>query len=161
MSDKYFKQALADFTMDFASGDAIRSLADKGYSVTEIHKRLDFPTPMERIRDMVWKHYIECGIIKLEDPKDSTNKRVTYEKIQDNLGRTSFKQVVIEEDEPKEYVAIDFGKRMYKDKDIFLKSLEKLNQEDRQYILDLPWPVNTVWHVKNKRIERILKQIGE
>ena len=162
MSDKYFKQALADFTMDFASGDAIRSLADKGYSVEEIYKRLDFPTPKEKIRDMVWKHYIECGIIKLEDPgNSSSNKRVTYEKVQDNLGRTSFKQVVIEEDESKEYVAIDFGKRLYKDKEAFLKELDILNPGDRQYILDLPWPISTVWHEKNERIERILSQIGE
>ena len=162
MSNKYFNQALADFTMDFASGDAIRSLADKGYSVEEIYKRLDFPTPKEKIRDMVWKHYIECGVIKLEDPgNSSSNKRVTYEKVQDNLGRTSFKQVVIEEDESKEYVAIDFGKRLYKDKEAFLKELDILNPGDRQYILDLPWPISTVWHEKNERIERILSQIGE
>ena len=162
MSNKFFNQALADFTMDFASGDAIRSLADKGYSVEEIYKRLDFPTPKEKIRDMVWKHYIECGIIKLEDPANSSsNKRVTYEKVQDNLGRTSFKQVVIEEDESKEYVTIDFGKRLYKDKEAFLKELDILNPGDRQYILDLPWPISTVWHEKNERIERILSQIGE
>ena len=161
MSNKFFNQALADFTMDFASGDAIRSLADKGYSVEEIYKRLDFPTPKEKIRDMVWKHYIECGVIKLEDPKNSTNKRVTYEKVQNNLGRTSFKLFVIEVDELKEYVTIDFGKRLYKDKEAFLKELDKLNPEDRQYILDIPWPISAVWHEKNERIERILSQIGE
>lgn len=159
MSDKIFKKALADFTLDFASGDAIRTLADKGYSVSEIHKRLDFPTPVERIRDTVWKHFIDTGVILLDAPSAESKKRVTYEKVQDSLGRTSFKQVVTEDTELKEYVEIDFGKRIYQNKDAFEKSLEVLSPEDRQYILDLPWPLTNVWHVKNERIERILKKL--
>ena len=159
MSDKIFKKALADFTLDFASGDAIRALADKGYSVSEIHKRLDFPTPVERIRDTVWKHFLDTGVILLEKPSAESQKRVTYEKVQDSLGRTSFKQVVTEDTELKEYVEIDFGKKLYKDKNAFEKSLEVLSPEDRQYILDLPWPLTNVWHVKNERIERILKKL--
>ncbi|MBP5494721.1 MAG: hypothetical protein J6X97_06460 [Lachnospiraceae bacterium] len=159
MSDKYFKKALADFTIDFASGDAIRALADKGYSVSEIHKRLDFPTPVEKIRDTVWKHFIYTGVILLDAPSAESQKRVTYEKVQDSLGRTSFKQVVTEDTELKEYVEIDFGKRIYQNKDAFEKSLEALSPEDRQYILDLPWPLTNVWHVKNERMERILKKL--
>ena len=159
MSDKYFKKALADFTIDFASGDAIRALADKGYSVSEIHKRLDFPTPVERIRDTVWKHFLDTGVILLDAPSAESKKRVTYEKVQDRLGRTSFKQVVTEDTELKEYVEIDFGKRIYQNKNAFEKSLEALSPEDRQYILDLPWPLTNVWHVKNERIERILKKL--
>ena len=162
MSDKYFKKALADFTLDFASGDAIRALADKGYSVTEIHKRLDFPTPVEKIRDTVWKHYIDTGVILLEEPSDnSPKKRVTYEKVQDSLGRTSFKQVIVEDEDVKEYVELDFGKRIYKDRKAFEKSLDALSSEDKQYILDLPWPLTNVWHVKNERMENILKKLSE
>ena len=84
---------------------------------------------------------------------------MTYEKVQDRLGRTSFKQVVTEDTELKEYVEIDFGKRIYQNKNAFEKSLEALSPEDRQYILDLPWPLTNVWHVKNERIERILKKL--
>ena len=162
MSEKYFKKALADFTMDFASGDSIRALADKGYSVTEIHKRLDFPTPMERIKDTVWKHYVDTGVILLSEPTgEGTKKQVTYEKVQDNLGRTSFKQVIKEShEEPREYVACDFGKRIYQDKKAFEKHMEALSPEDRQYILDLPWPLETVWHVKNEKIERVMRKLG-
>jgi len=162
MSDKYFKKALADFTLDFASGDAIRALADKGYSVTEIHKRLDFPTPIEKIRDTVWKHYIDTGVILLENPSDSLpKKRVTYEKVQDSLGRTSFKQVIVEDNDLKDYVEIDFGKKIYRDRKAFEKTLDVLSFEDRQYILDLPWPLEIVWHVKNERMERILQKLQE
>ena len=157
MSDKIFKKALADFTIDFASGDAIRALADKGYSVSEIHKRLDFPTPVEKIRDTVWKHFIDTGVILLDAPSAESQKRITYEKVQDSLGRTSFKQVITEDNEAREYVEIDFGKRIYQNKNAFEKSLEALPNEDRQYILDLPWPLQKVWHEKNERIKRIIK----
>ena len=159
MSDKIFKKALADFTIDFASGDAIRALADKGYSVSEIYKRLDFPTPVEKIRDTVWKHFIDTGVILLDAPSAESQKRVTYEKVQDSFGRTSFKQVVVEDTETREYVELDFGKRIYQNKNAFEKSLEALSPEDRKYILDLPWPLTNVWHVKNERIERILKKL--
>ena len=55
MENKYFKQALSDFTIEFASGDAIRALSDKGYSVNKIKSKLDFPTTEDRIKDIVWK----------------------------------------------------------------------------------------------------------
>ena len=118
-----------------------------------------FPTPVERIRDTVWKHFIDTGVILLDAPSAESQKRVTYEKVQDSLGRTSFKQVVVEDNEAREYVEIDFGKKIYKDKNAFEKSLEALSPEDRQYILDLPWPLTNVWHVKNERMERILKKL--
>ena len=98
----------------------------------------------------------------LEEPSDnSPKKRVTYEKVQDSLGRNSFKQVVVEDNNLKEYVEIDFGKRLYRDRKTFEKTLDVLSLEDRQYILDLPWPLEIVWHVKNERMERILQKLQE
>ena len=43
MSEKYFQNALADFTVDFAAGGAVRVMADKGYTVGEIKENLDYP----------------------------------------------------------------------------------------------------------------------
>ena len=63
MSDEYFKKALANFTNDFASGGAIRHLADNGFTVKEIHARLDFPTPMSKVAETVWNHFLDKGII--------------------------------------------------------------------------------------------------
>ena len=40
-----FKQSLNNFINDFASGDAIRHLADKGYTVAQIVGMLDYPIP--------------------------------------------------------------------------------------------------------------------
>ncbi|MBR4580051.1 MAG: hypothetical protein IKO32_02335 [Lachnospiraceae bacterium] len=179
MSNEYFKQALSDFTLDFASGGAIRAMADKGYTVRQIKERLDFPIPLEKVKEIVWKHYVDNGVILLKEPGNISNRntadgetaekdisekhRVTYEKVQDRYGRTSFKQVIVKEDAtdlaPKEYVACDFGKKIYQDRRAFEKSLGVLKEEDREYIMDLPWPLTTVWHVKNERMERITAKI--
>ena len=181
MSNEYFKQALSDFTLDFASGGAIRVMADKGYTVRQIKERLDFPLSLEKVKEIVWKHYVDSGVILLKEPGNFSNrnnadgktaektvsgkKRVTYEKVQDRYGRISFKQVVADEEaadaSPKEYIACDFGKKIYQDRRAFEKSLEVLNEEDREYILDLPWPLTTVWHVKNERMERIFRQLPD
>ena len=156
MSEEYFKKALRDFTVDFASGGTIRAMADKGYTVKEIHDKLDFPTSRERIREIVWKHYIDTGVIALEEPvKGQVKSKVTYEKVTDDYGRTSYRQVVTSETIDKEYVACDFGKMIYKDKADFEKKLENLSQKDREYLTGLPWPLKKVWHVKDERIQRI------
>ena len=191
MSRDYFKEALADFTVDFASGGAIRVMADKGYTVREIHDKLDFPVPMEKIAELVWKRYLETGVIRMEAPDKgdasagsasdgvAPTKRVTYEKVQDEYGRTSFRQVVVEtgvtekhgaksesgtlteregangETAVAEYVLCDFGKRKYQDPVAFEKSLEALSPSDKDYVTGLPWPLQNVWHIKNERMRRI------
>jgi hypothetical protein len=166
-------------------------MADKGYSVKKIHDRLDFPLPMEKVRELVWKHYLETGVILEEEPgnsadgfdtegtgeksskaifKETRKDRITYVKVQDEYGRSSFKQVVEKVEEKPgeasvsgtmEYVAIDFGKRLYRDKKGFEKALECLNKDDREYILGLPWPLKTVWHVKDERMVRIMGKIAK
>ena len=163
MAEKYFEKALADFAVDFASGGAIRVLADKGYTVRQIKERLDFPLSMEKVRELVWKHYVDSRVILLEEPDNAPlHERVKYEKVQDSYGHTSFKQVIITEnsnqnDKIREYVACDFGKRMYQDRNAFEESLKALSDDDRDYILGLPWPLQTVWHVRNERMARIEK----
>ena len=176
MEDKYFKQALSDFTIEFASGDAIRSLSDKGYSVKKIKSKLDFPTPEERIREIVWKHYIDNKTICLQDPKETSSvENYTIKKVYDSYGRPSFKKVSVKADEEapgskqvkveadeeaKEYVECDFGKRLYQNKDEFLKSLSVLDEEEKDYILGLPWPLTNVWHVKNEHFARIISKLS-
>ena len=161
MAEKYFEKALADFAIDFASGGAIRCLADKGYTVKQIKEKLDFPLPMEKVRELVWNHYVDTQVIMLEEPDNmSFHERVTYEKVQDSYGHTSFKQVIIKEksnpnDKTREYVACDFGKRIYQNRKAFEESLKALNDEDKDYILGLPWPLQTVWHIRNERMSRI------
>ena len=153
---KYFKEALADFTVDFAAGGAIKSMADKGYTVAEIHAKLDYPVPEKTIGEIVWKRFLETGVILLSAPDASKEEfAVSYEKVQDEYGRTSFRQVKTKKEYSEEYVACDFGKRMYQNKAAFMQRLSGLSERDRDYILGLPWPLETVWHKKDERIVRI------
>ena len=162
MEGEYFKKALSNFTMDFAAGGQIKALADKGYTVSEIKSRLDFPLPEEAVRELVWKRLLETGTVLLESPSDDTvTEKVRYEKVQGAYGKTSFRKVTVkEENEPREYVPCEFGKLLYKDRSGFERSLEELPSRDRDYVLGLPWPLQTEWHVKDERIMRILSAVS-
>lgn len=155
----YFSNALYDFVSDVASGDAIRHLADKGFTVREIVERLSFPTPVEKVRKVVWQHYIDTGVIRLTEPNNEPLTRVAYVKESNQYGKSSFRRVVekVSNSKELEYVTCDYGKEMYKDKERFVGQLECLDACDREYILELPWPLERVWHVRDERMERILK----
>ena len=155
---KEFQRALSDFMYDFASGDAIRHLADRGVTVSEIAAKLSFPTPKDRIADVVWKHYLDKGIILQEKPESGqTLKRVHYVTEQGAYGKVSMRQVVEETPMPDtQYLPCDFGKRLWRDRQEFLNVIKVLPERDQQYILELPWPLRTVWHIRDERMERIL-----
>ena len=157
MENRYFNKALSDFTLDVASGGAIRHLTDLGYTVDEIKNKLDYPTPYKVVQNIVWKHLIDKGVISLEMPDSSGFKeKVTFVKDYDEFGKSSFRRVIeYEKVEAKEYVACDFGKRIYKDKVAFENELSCLSEKDKEYILGLPWPLVTVYHVLDERMKRI------
>lgn len=92
----YFQTALANFTFDVASGGAIRHLADLGYTAAQIKKRLDFPTPFDRIQQTVWEHFLEHRILRLEEP-GKAGQRENYEYITeyDSYGRKTFRRVTL------------------------------------------------------------------
>ncbi len=155
--NKTFKQALTNFANDFASGDEIRHLADRGFTVPEIKKRLSFPASYDQIGRTVWEHFVKTGKILLEKPESEIIKKVTTVKDIGEYGRVSFRQVVEEIPAPKEnYVACDFGRKLRKNRAEFEKSLEGLSEKDRAYILYLPWPIETVWHVSDERMKAIM-----
>ncbi len=160
--NSYFNKALSDFTIDFASGGAIRSMADRGLSIKQIKSRLDFPVPEGKIKEIVWKHYEENGTIVTGDPKETEKrKRIKYEKVTGSYGKTGFRQVkVIAPDEEREYYPCDFGKRIYRDRKAFEEYISCLCEDDRDYIMGLPWPLTTVWHAAGERMDRIAKRLG-
>lgn len=95
---EYFKQALSNFTFEVASGGAIRHLADHGYTTEEISKKLDFPTPIDRIQDTVWKHFLDTGVLLYEEP-GTGRKRESFDFVTeyDQYGRKSFRRVTLKE----------------------------------------------------------------
>ncbi|SER90385.1 hypothetical protein [Lachnobacterium bovis] len=163
--DSYFHKALKNFMYDMASAGTIRALTKKGLSTKEIKKRLDFPTPEDVIREISWEYLVSEKIILLEDPKKETpKKKYKYVKEYGKYGKTSLKRVLIDDEEEidkESYIPIKFGILLYKDKDLFLKKLEKLNEKDKDFILGLPWPVKIVYYKEDERIKRIIKKLGE
>lgn len=138
-----FHKTLGNFIHDFASGDAVRHLADNGLTVDEIVKRLDFPTPKTKVAEIVFQHYIDKGKITLTKPEGAI-KSVTYVKEQGEFGRVSMRQVVKTiETNPEDYVLCDFGKQMYKAGKI--SNPDSLTERAKRHLEALPWPLQEVW----------------
>ncbi len=92
--NSYFQKALADFTQEAASGGAIRHLADLGYTVEEIQRELAFPTPISRIRRVVWEHLLDTGVVLREVPgTGAVREKVAYVREYDQYGKPSFRRV--------------------------------------------------------------------
>ena len=157
MAEDSFNEALSNFINDFAGGGAVRHLADLGYTVSEIRDRLDYPLPKDKVAQLVMDHFINTGKVCLDKPTQ-TIEEVSYVKDTDSFGRTSMRKVVNKIDvSAREYVAIDFGTQLYKDRAGFEYKLENLSAQDREYILELSWPLGTVYHELDERMKRIQK----
>lgn len=187
----YFKKALSNFTYDAASGGAIHHLADRGYTVKQIMERLSFPTPYERVQKTVWEHFVNTGVLLLEEPgSDKQREKVTYVRDYDKYGRTSFRCVKIPQDsaemmiwqehhlnnsnkdgltdyfltkcmqngEEQSYVSCNFG---LQSKEKSAKVLERLEEEQRDYILGLPWERKICYHRLDRRMREIICTLYE
>ena len=92
---KYFKQAISNFTYEAACGGAIRHLADLGYSVKQITEQLSFPVPFERVQKTVWEYFLENGVLLLEEPgKGIVQEKADYIREYNKYGKASFRRVV-------------------------------------------------------------------
>lgn len=158
----YFKRALANFTFDVAGGAAIRKLARQGYSVDEIISKLDYPVPRAKVGRTVYSEYVACGkVYEKEPPQDGIITKISYVKEYGANGRSSMRQV--EEKvavENREYVKCEFGKMKYQNTQEFHRKLDKMSPRDRSYIMDIQWPLEPVYHVKDEQIVRILDVLG-
>lgn len=92
--NRYFQKALADFVHEAAYGGAVRHLADRGYTAKQITDRLDFPAPYEKVRQAVWEHLADTGVILLEEPGSGRQKeKASYVKEYDRHGKPTFRRV--------------------------------------------------------------------
>lgn len=161
MENSYFNKALGNFIYDNASGGAIRHLFDLGYSVKEISDKLDYPTPVDKIREIIWNHMLNTGIVSFDNPLDKgVQERITYVEEYTKYGVRHFKRVSEKTDiAGKEYCICDFGKQIYQNKEAFEKKLEGLSTKDKQYVLDIPWPLCPVYHLLDERMLRIREKL--
>ena len=162
MSEKEFDKALSAFTKDFANGGAVRHLADSGLTVKEIQRKLDYPMSESSVGEMVWKHFVNSGVILTEEPGSAPAEKVSYVRELDEFGRASFRRVSEPVTPPEEgYFECDFGLLMHRDRKKYDELLSKLDGTDRDYISGLPWPRSKVWHVMNERMKRISLKLSE
>ena len=92
MSNEYFKEALHNFTSDYAYGSQIRHLYDQGSSIERIKEKLDYPTPIETVYEYLKKYLIDSRIIVFnESDIPSSYQASSYTVEYDSLGRKSFR----------------------------------------------------------------------
>ena len=133
----FFHAALANFMFDTASSGAIRHLADRGYTVEQLRKHLDFPTPYDRIQKTVWEHFLHTNVLRLEEP-GTAGIQETYEYITeyDQYGRKSFRRTTLMSEYEKPVVWIEetaLGKTA-KELSSLLSKLCIENGEDTAYV---------------------------
>jgi hypothetical protein len=171
--NKAFNKALDNFTFDMAGRGAVRHLFNLGMSAAEIHDELLYPVPAENIREEIWAYLLGTGVILLDEP-DEDHKTVRYEFVKETneYGRVSFRRVEKSMDEGDAvggnqdrkapgYIKVEFGKLQYKEPEEFERKLMKLDRCDRDYVTDLPWPLQPVWHRKDERLRRIMKVFAD
>lgn len=91
MDNKYFLEALKNFTMDAACGDAIRHLTDRGLSTEEIAAQLTYPAKPEYI-DKIRNARLD-EIRRLNCPKEGDEPVYEFIEEYDSYGRKSFRRI--------------------------------------------------------------------
>lgn len=139
MSDqKYFQSALSNFIFEAASGGAIRHLTDLGYTVSEIVKRLDVPTPYEKVQKAVWRQLLDTGVLLLEEPgSEPRREKVAYVRDYDRYGKPSFRRVVTPVDHSVAEKGVIWRESCFdvnRDIAVFLKQKCMENGEESSYV---------------------------
>ncbi len=162
--NKYFKEALQRMTRELAIGGAVRHLAKKYACVSEIMGHLDYPAPRTVVEDAVWEYYLEEKILLLEEPGQKKEEgRVRYVKEWNAYGKTSFRRVVEEIDNPisfekwdvkekgfpafgeiekrlgNSYVEVPFAKHRKLFSECYPKAAQNLSEELCQMVEEIPW----------------------
>lgn len=180
----YFGEALVNFTHDMASGGAIRHMVRLGYSVEEIRRRLDFPTPLERVRRTVDECLRESGILLEGLPAEEGELRSILLKHPSRAELSRRVGELIEKNgEEQSYVSCPYG-LLYFDKRAALARaglsyehgkgsgtdrereerlrllLSCLTGREREYLLGIPWEPKLMYHRLNGRMTEIALELA-
>lgn len=139
MENGIFAKALHNFTMDAAAGDAIRHLADRGYSPSQIKDSLTFPAKDEYITAVMWDHFINMRMIVIPvDEKEPDTGIYELVEQRDRYGRKSFLRVKKESPEEMSFSAGDYILFDHQ------KVPESPGETADDFIKNLPWPSEPV-----------------
>lgn len=160
----YFQKALQNFTLDAASLDAVRHLADLDMTVKEIEAELPYPTPHELVQKTVWERLQVNGTILREIPSGTeTVEKAEFIREYNAYGKASFRRVVKRSEvarDPEEYTACHFGDEPSAELEKRLRRAG-VEEKDMEYVMGLPWEPGTFYHKKTARICRILRKLSD
>lgn len=158
---EYFEAALSDFMYDMASGGAIRHLVESGYSIEQIIRELDFPTPRERVEQTVYKYMTDSGILLFELPVEENGFDSCFlpAKSKGRL-RERLLECIASNGEMASYMSCPFGQMMRNDVEELEKQLAVLTSREREYILGIRWERDVMYHRLNSRMFEIGVQLA-
>lgn len=173
-TQKYFEQALANFTFEAACGGAIRHLADQGFSIRQIREKLDYPVPYEQIQEAVFEHFCDSGTLLLREPEfHSVKTKPEFVLEHDQYGKASFRKITVPDTREKiiwkesrfspsstETFPAFLERKMAENGSCAsylscdfglwapkrLTALSFLDSRQKDYLCGLPWPAARVYH---------------
>lgn len=152
----YFQTALSDFMFDVAAGGAIRHLVDRGHSVEQIMKELDYPVPRAKVEKAVYRYLLESGILLPELPDGEGEVRACFLREKE---RTKVPQALLkcisENGEENCYMKCPFGLWMKQDGEKLRQITSCLTSREQEYILGIQWERNIMYHRLNSRMREI------
>lgn len=157
---KYFEAALSDFMFDVAAGGAIRHLVDRGYSVEQITKDLDYPVPRAKVEKAVYRYMTESGILLERLPEESSHTSIVLlkERIREKIPQ-ALVSCVEEYGEEKVYMECPFGQWRKDDEPKLHQVIACLTSREQEYILGIPWEKNVMYHRINSRMREIATKL--
>lgn len=165
MEDKngYFEAALSDFVFDVAAGGAIRHLVDRGHSVDQITKELDYPVPRAKVEKAVFRYMSESEILTAMLPNMNTDKiisinflkgsdiRMFCERLDENIKKYGVQN---------SYMECPFGNWIKNDESRLQQVMSCLNSREKEYILGIKWEQNVMYHRLNERMREIAVKLA-
>ncbi len=82
--NRYFQQALSNFTTEYAYAGAVRHLHDLGYPPEKIKEQIGYPVSLEKIQKVIEDY---------ETAQNSPEAGYEYVEDTDSFGRKSFRKV--------------------------------------------------------------------
>lgn len=152
----YFEAALSDFVFDVAAGGAIRHLTDRGYSVEQIMKELDYPVPRAKVEKAVYRHLTQSGILLGKLPAETIERRIHL------LQESTKEKLIVAMAEyiglfgvENSYMECPFGQWMKNDEKKLHQITACLTSREQEYILGIRWEQNVMYHRLNGRMREI------
>ncbi len=136
-NQEYFNRALLDFAFEVACKDAIRHLADAGYTIEQIMRQLTFPASYEQVQKTVWEHFLDKRVILLEEPgKGAFREKPIFVREYDAYGRASFRKIASTETGPRTILWKEeyYSRHEQGDFGIFLEAAADRNGGEKAYV---------------------------